>query len=127
MARTATRRVASPLLQSAKRLPRIHAIAPWVRTGAGRGAMGWKMAAIASALLDGRAAVAPAHEGESRERRREEYRHDDGDALHRAAGVVERRVGDRYDVRVADRHRERRILGEVQVLAGHRGNDDAQG
>src|SRR3954463_13524673 len=115
MARTATRRVASPLLQSAKRLPRIHAIAPRVRTGAGRAAMGWKMATIASALLDGRAAVVPAHEGGRRERRREEYRHDDGDALHRATGVVERRVRDGYDVRIAYRHRERRVLGEVQV------------
>src|SRR4051812_40481614 len=119
------RRVASPLFQSAKRLPRIHAIAPWVRTGAGRGAMGWKMAAIASALLDGRAAVAPAHQGGSRERRREEYPHDDGDALHRAPRIVERRVRDRYHVRIAYRHRERRVLGEVQVLAGERRNDDA--
>src|SRR4051812_743024 len=92
IARAATRTVASPISQFAKRLPRIQAIAPPVRRGAGRGAMGWKIAAIGSALLDGRAAVVPVHESGSRERRREEDRHDDRDAFHRAAGVVERRV-----------------------------------
>ena len=37
-----------------------------------------------------------------------------------------RRVGDRDHIRVADRHRERRVLRQVQVLVRHRRDDHAQ-
>ena len=33
-------------------------------------------------------------------------------------------IGD--EVGIADRHRQRRVLGQVQILAGQRRNDDAQ-
>ena len=48
------------------------------------------------------------------------------DALDRLAGLVQRGVGDRDDVLVADRDRERAVLGEVEVLAGHRRDDHPQ-
>ncbi len=54
------------------------------------------------------------------------HRHDDGDALDRLAGLVQRGVGDRRPGPVADRHRERAVLGQVEVLAGHRRHDHAQ-
>ena len=50
-----------------------------------------------------------------------------GDALDRLAGLVHRRIGDRHHVLEADGDGERAVLGQVQVLAGHRRHDDPQG
>src|SRR5262245_52906356 len=118
---TANRRmitVVTVLLQSPSRFWRMHGRKPSVGFGAARGAIGWKTAAM-SALLDRRPSVVPTHERRRRERSRQIYGHDDGDALDRASGLIEGSVCDRNNVRITDRHRKRRVLGEIEVLAGH--------
>ena len=81
---------------------------------------------ICRSALQRDAPVVPVHERRDRQADGEVHRHDDGDALDRLAGLVHGGVGDRDQVRVADRHRERAVLGEVQVLAGQRRHDQAQ-
>ena len=54
-------------------------------------------------------------------------RHGDGDDLDRLAGLVERRAGEHGEqVRIADGHRQRRILGQVEILVGQRRDDHPQ-
>ena len=76
--------------------------------------------------LIARTPVVGVHEPRRQQRQREVAGHDDRNALDRAAGLVERGVGDRHQIGVADRHRERRVLGQVEVLAGDRRDDHAQ-
>ena len=57
---------------------------------------------------------------------REIDRHGDGDDLDRLAGLVEHRAGeDLHQIGIADRHRQRGVLGQVEILAGQRRDDDA--
>ena len=52
--------------------------------------------------------------------------HRDGDDLDRLPGLAQRRAGKhREQVGIADRDRERRVLGEVEILVGQRRQDDA--
>jgi hypothetical protein len=52
-------------------------------------------------------------------------RHGDGDDLDRLAGLVQHRAHEHlHEVGIADRHRERGVLGEVEVLARQRRDDD---
>src|SRR5215475_376124 len=83
----------------------------------GRGACGASVAVtIASALRQRDARIVPVHEQADAEADGQKHRHDQRDRLDRLAGLVQRGVGDRDDVLVADRNRQRRILGQVQIL-----------
>ena len=73
--------------------------------------------------LEGDSAVVPVHERRDGQAHRQVHQHDDGDALDRLTGLVDRGVGDADQVREADGHRQRRVLGQVEVLAGQRRDD----
>src|SRR4051812_23231883 len=62
---------------------------------------------IGSALHQRDMRVVPVHEQADRQADRQVDGHDDGDALDRLAGLVQRRVGNGHDVLVADRYRQR--------------------
>ena len=53
--------------------------------------------------------------------------HDDRDAFDGLAGLVHGGAGDADEIGIADGHRQRAVLGQVEVLAGERRYDDAQG
>ena len=50
----------------------------------------------------------------------------DGEHLDGLAGLVVHRAARIHEVGVADGNGQRRVLGQVQILAGERRNDDAQ-
>src|SRR4051794_1013292 len=60
------------------------------------------------------ALVVPVHEERDGQADRQVDGHDDGDALDRLPGLVDGGIGDRDKVRVADRHRQRAVLRQVQ-------------
>src|SRR3954452_14325906 len=92
---------------------------------AARGASGISAIAVMSALHQRDARIVPVHEEADAEADGEKHRHDQSNCLDRLAGLVQRRVGDRDHVLIADRHRERGVLGQVEVLARHWRHDDA--
>src|SRR3954469_16001109 len=83
-------------------------------------------AVMGSALHQRNAGVVPVHEQADAKTDGQEHQHDERDGFDGLSGLVQRRVRNRHDVLIADRDRQRGILGQVQVLAGHRRNDDAQ-
>src|SRR5207248_1939289 len=58
--------------------------------------------------------VVPIHEQTDAEADGQEYQHDQRDRVDGLAGLVQRRVGDRNDVLITDRDRERRVLGQIE-------------
>ena len=71
-------------------------------------------------------AVVEIHGQRNRQADREVAGHRHRDRLDGLAGLIERGVGDRDQIGVADRHGQRRVLGEIQKLAGRRRNDHPQ-
>src|SRR4030095_3780581 len=91
----------------------------WRSQVAARGAkLRWTMTGrvATSALHQPGAIVGPVHQTGNRKGNGEIDRHRPRDGLDGLAGLVERRVGHAYQVRVADGDRERGILRQVQVL-----------
>ncbi len=114
-----------------KRLRRSQTRAPVVEPGGGRPAAPSVSLAvrsvIASPLDQGDAPVVPVHRQRDHQADCPIGQHGDGDALDRLAGLVQDRAGEDVDeVRVTDGHRQGRVLGDVEILAGERRNDDAQ-
>src|SRR5450756_699756 len=97
------------------------------RPGGGRFAGVSITIVMGSSLHQRDARVIPVHEQADAEADGEEHEHDEGDGLDGLAGLVQGRVRDRYDVLVTDRDRQRGVFGQVQILARHRRDDDAQG
>src|SRR5579871_952866 len=60
------------------------------------------------------ARVVPVHEQTDGEADGQEHQHDQRNRLNRLTGLVQRRVRDRHDILVADRHRKRGVFGQVQ-------------
>ena len=80
-----------------------------------------------SALLNCGTGIEPVHEGRSDEGQGEVHQHHNRQGFNGAASLVERGVGNRHQLGVADGHGQRRVLGQVEVLAGQRWNDHAHG
>src|SRR5690606_31763360 len=74
------------------------------------------------------ALVVPVHQQRNADADGQVDAHGDGHGFDRLAGLVEHRAGEqRHHVRVADGRRQRGVLRQVEVLAGQRRNDHAQG
>src|SRR5438093_6554276 len=104
---------------------------PRVAKGGGSGAISSRrtkaVSIAASAFAQPHAGVVPVHQHARDQRDREIDRHGDGDDLDRLVSLVERRAGkDREQVGIADRDRERGVLGEIEILIGERWHDHAQ-
>ena len=88
---------------------------------------GWLCASIAQRSLSRMRALYQFISDARDQRDREIDRHGDGDDLDRLVGLVERGAGEHRDqVGIADRDRERGVLGQVEILVGQRRDDDAQ-
>jgi hypothetical protein len=74
----------------------------------------------------GHARIDRVHDHRDDEVQAQVHRHDDHDDLERLAVLVDRRVGDRDQVGIADHDRERRVLDQVHVLARERRDREAQ-
>ncbi len=74
----------------------------------------------------GDAFVVPVHERRDRQADREVGGHDDQDVLDRLARLVDRDVHRGDEVGIADGDGQRAVLGDVEILAGHRRHDHAQ-
>ncbi|KAG1079194.1 hypothetical protein G6F40_016416 [Rhizopus arrhizus] len=103
-----------------------HAHAPTCVLGGGRPSLGVCVVLLISTLHQRDALVVPVHEYRDRQADRQVGAHDDENALDGLAGLVQRGVHHRHDVRIADGDRQRAVLRQVEVLAGHRGDDHAQ-
>src|SRR5690606_36630880 len=79
-----------------------------------------------SALHQGDAPVVPVHQNRNGQADRKVSGHDDQDVFYGLSRLVQGGIGDGNDVRVADSHCERTVLGQVKVLAGHGRHDDSQ-
>ena len=79
---------------------------------------------VAQRSTSGDAAVVEIHQPRRDEADGEIDRHGDDDHLDRLAGLVEHGAGENlHQVRIADGDRERRVLGQVEILAGQRRDD----
>ena len=79
-----------------------------------------------SPFHQGDAAVVPIHQQRRHKADGEIDRHGDGDDFDRLAGLVEHGAGeDLHQVRITNGDRQRRVLGQVQILAGKRRDDHA--
>src|SRR5262245_22039962 len=104
---------------------------PCVPKGGGSGAISSRrtkaVSITASAFAQPYAGVVPVHQHARDQGDGEIDRHGDGDDLDRLTGLVERRAGkDGDQVGIADRNRERGVLGQIEILVGQRWHDDAQ-
>src|ERR1700733_4784194 len=67
------------------------------------------------------------HQPAGHQRDQEIDAHRDADDLDRLPGLAQRRAREyRNQVGISDRHRQRRVLGEIEILVGERRQDDAQ-
>src|SRR5688572_27435699 len=123
--------VSTPSSGVAKRFRRIHAPTPLVLIGAGladtMSARTNPMSVMAGLLSLNQtdAGVVPVHDRRGQQREGEVNQHGQRDTFDGAAGLVERSTREDVDqFGIADGRAKRRVLREVEILAGQRGNDD---